>query len=308
MRPHACYNADMKTSQYHFCLIDGTACTERDAVLLDTSPSNIAIIADAADNSPNTSVSYFAGVGTYGNAIRKTFNALFAPVSGDIDSILSDAVSDIQTAHAAGKKIIVGGYSRGAALARRLTCIADTPIEFLFVFDTVASIGIPSSDTTPPASDVEFANATLSPNVKRAYHAVSLDETRSAFSPVLFNDDERVVEEWIPGVHSDIGGGNFDNGLSAGVLEWIHGGLMYVGIELPDITKYANEFKELTQPIKLYSGVQPQRRRLCCKWRNDAPTDEAGVINDITFHRTSSVYYLSRARRVGNDNFGIFRD
>ena len=72
-----------------------------------------------------------------------------------------------------------------------------------------------------------FENGTLHAGVRRAVHAVALDETRIPFTPTLINKDtedphaedpdthkRRILEAWFPGVHSDIGGGYWLDGLS----------------------------------------------------------------------------------------------
>lgn len=286
-------------SKYHFTLIDGTACTQSNAVTLGGKPSNIAIMASAAESDNSCTATYFAGVGTYGNSVRQSFNKIFAPVGGDIDSILKGAVADLKKAANKNKKIIVAGYSRGAALARRLACIAGVPIDLLVVLDTVASIGIPSTDMIPPASDIQFTNATLSPHVKRAFHAVALDETRAAYNPILFNEDGRVIEQWFAGVHADIGGGNYDDGLSAEVLRVCYEMISSeVGVSLHFANRHPSSYSDLRQPI-IYNELLPQNRRLCCTWKNDKPTDTVGRVNVSVAHRSHLVYYLARARRPG---------
>ena len=56
------------------------------------------------------------------------------------------------------------------------------------------------------------------PRIARAVHIVSLDEDRVAFEPTLINRDQanpgRITEVWFPGVHSDIGGGYWHDGLA----------------------------------------------------------------------------------------------
>lgn len=281
----------MKT---HFCLIDGTACTATDSVTLDTAPSNIALLHEETNGVNNCTSTYFAGVGTYGGRVMKTINQIFAPVAGDIDAILTDAIADLQKAHKAKKQIVVGGYSRGAALARRLACIANVPIDILFALDTVASIGLPSAKNNVPASDVAFVDANLSQHVKKAYHAVALDETRAAFNPILFNEDERVREHWFAGVHSDIGGGMFNNGLSKIVLRWLKVWLQHTGrIDLPD-TQYG--MNDCMQPIKMYEGMQPENRRLCCTWQKNKPTKKQGLLDSSVSQRSHKMFYLPAAK------------
>ena len=68
------------------------------------------------------------------------------------------------------------------------------------------------------SSDVVFEHGTLDPRILRAVHVVSLDEDRVAFEPTLMNRDAvkptRIREVWFPGVHSDIGGGYWHDGLA----------------------------------------------------------------------------------------------
>ena len=68
------------------------------------------------------------------------------------------------------------------------------------------------------SSDVVFEHGTLDPRILRAVHIVSLDEDRVAFEPTLMNRDAakptRITEVWFPGVHSDIGGGYWHDGLA----------------------------------------------------------------------------------------------
>ena len=114
--------------------------------------------------------------------------------------------------------IDVIGFSRGAALAisfanevaRKLPTLS---IRFIGVWDIVGEFGLPG----------RFVNAghdlRLPPNAKRVYHAMALDEARSVFQLTRLcgtgrDEDERLVEVWFRGVHSDIGGGNGNFGLN----------------------------------------------------------------------------------------------
>ena len=83
------------------------------------------------------------------------------------------------------------------------------------VFDTVASIGWPNLDTTQRLqTDVVFEDGhTLPSGFKKALHLVALDEQRLAFRPTLINHDGRTLEIWLPGVHSDVGGGYRKDGM-----------------------------------------------------------------------------------------------
>lgn len=52
-------------------------------------------------------------------------------------------------------------------------------------------------------------------------HLVAIDETRKAFRPVLMNVSNKIEEIWFAGVHSDVGGGYYLDGLSDISLEFM---------------------------------------------------------------------------------------
>jgi len=173
---------------------------------------------------------YYNGVGTYGNYFERKFNSGLATESADVSTILRLAKLDFKnhfTDEGNYDYVVVTGFSRGGALARRFASIINgmvnnKPIIIEGIFDTVASIGLPNmSRKDRPTSDVVFEHGhTLPSNVLKALHLVSLDDKRKAFQPTLMNQENRVTEVWFPGAHSDVGGGyNFD-GLSDNSLRF----------------------------------------------------------------------------------------
>ena len=101
----------------------------------------------------------------------------------------------------------------------------DGRIHFVGVWDTVKSVGLlRRSLVLPYTRDMKAA--------AHGRHAVSLDERRSKYRPNLWdpeNADEispetqrpRFLQVWFPGVHSDVGGGYEETGLSDGALAWM---------------------------------------------------------------------------------------
>ena len=166
---------------------------------------------------------YYSGVGTRGNWLFKTINAMFAPPYGDLDDILEQANNDLDKHHKACSEIYVFGFSRGAAIARMFAAKCGKNISFLGVFDTVAATrgSLDLNPDTYPASDIVFENGTMGAHIEKAIHLVSIDEKRIAFQPTLFNKDERILEVWFAGVHSDIGGGYWFDGLSDITLQFM---------------------------------------------------------------------------------------
>lgn len=176
---------------------------------------------------------YYQGVGTYGNWWQRLLNQGLSPESKNVSTILNKAFDDFNQSYQPGDQLLVTGFSRGAALARRfcakliekssLVSNDSTPFIYLGVFDTVASIGLPNlSKSERPDYDVVFEDGcTLCSVIKQATHLVSLDDKRKAFQPTLMNcDQERIVEIWFAGAHSDVGGGYYRDGLSDVALDY----------------------------------------------------------------------------------------
>ncbi|KAL2849661.1 hypothetical protein BJX68DRAFT_237473 [Aspergillus pseudodeflectus] len=73
---------------------------------------------------------------------------------------------------------------------------------------------------------LEFRNTLLSREVKYAYHALALDEERTAYQPTLWHQPDNsegteLLQVWFSGVHTDIGGGADDPRLSNIPLAWM---------------------------------------------------------------------------------------
>lgn len=177
----------------------------------------------ANTNTPKQHSFYYSGVGTRGNWLKRKFNALFAPPYGDMDDILDEAKNDLEKNYTTGDEIYIFGFSRGAAIARMFAAHLQQTVTFLGVFDTVAATR-GSLDLNPesyPASGIVFENGSIGKHIQKALHILSLDEKRILFQPTLFNKDNRVTEVWFSGVHSDIGGSYWFDGLSDVTLQFM---------------------------------------------------------------------------------------
>jgi hypothetical protein len=68
----------------------------------------------------------------------------------------------------------------------------------------------------------KFPTKELGPHVARACHALSIDDQRAAFEPVLWKGpDARIEQVWFSGVHSNVGGGYPKQGMSLVALDWM---------------------------------------------------------------------------------------
>lgn len=107
--------------------------------------------------------------------------------------------------------------ARYAMCQPKITCVG--------VWDTVGSLGIPVDPLGLNTLQFGFLDTNLHPNVRNAFHAVSIDERRIEFPPTLwtgpFAPGQRVEQVWFAGVHCDVGGGYAETGLSDIALSWM---------------------------------------------------------------------------------------
>jgi uncharacterized protein (DUF2235 family) len=114
-------------------------------------------------------------------------------------------------------------------------------IRFVGLWDTVAAYGLPVEEMTRFYSKwifpFEILDPQLHPDVKRACHALSIDDERTTFHPVLWTEtksdthvddeparythQERISQVWFSGVHSNVGGGYPDDSLAHVSLDWM---------------------------------------------------------------------------------------
>ena len=114
-------------------------------------------------------------------------------------------------------------------------------IKFIGVWDTVGSLGIPLTPLRFWTKEFyEFHDVQLSSWVDFAFQALAVDERRKPFAPTLWQAQEsvkaQVLEQaWFPGVHSNVGGGYVDHGLSDLALQWLAGKAQACGlsVEMP---------------------------------------------------------------------------
>jgi len=128
----------------------------------------------------------------------------------------------------------------------------DVRIKFLGLWDTVEAYGIPIAELKRGIDWVlwpmMFGDFKLSQKVDRACHALSLDDQRTTFHPLLWDEaaeadmvargevkSGRITQVWFAGVHSNVGGGYPEDRLSLVPLEWIMSEAKANGLPLDDI-------------------------------------------------------------------------
>ena len=117
-----------------------------------------------------------------------------------------------------------------AAKKFRATFSHDVGIKCVGVWDTVGSLGIPIGLFEKfSAHKYAFHDVTLSSKVENAFHALAIDERRKPFAPTLWEQSKEDADQnrnwleqaWFAGVHSNIGGGYADAGLSDIAFCWM---------------------------------------------------------------------------------------
>ncbi len=129
-------------------------------------------------------------------------------------------------------------------------------IEFLGLWDTVDAYGLPIDELTMGWDrfvwPLSMRNRDLSSKVKKAVHALSLDDERNSFHPLLWNEagdsgvadissvirqngtaksvtDEKLSQVWFVGMHANVGGGYPDDFLSYVPLNFVLDQLIVLG-------------------------------------------------------------------------------
>ena len=116
-------------------------------------------------------------------------------------------------------------------------------VAFIGVWDTVSAYGLPVDEMTLGLSrwiwPLELPNRLLGEKIDRACHALSIDDERTTFHPLLWTEDgdnlaaphtsevpagrERITQVWFLGMHANVGGGYPDDGLAHIPLAWMLG-------------------------------------------------------------------------------------
>lgn len=115
----------------------------------------------------------------------------------------------------------------GSAATRDRLVHENVRVRAMGVFDTVGSLGIPSTwARVINRFFLQFHDTEVSRIVDYAFHALAIDEKRKPFQAAVWQrprheEFKRIEQVWFPGVHSDIGGGYSDHRLGDIVLNWM---------------------------------------------------------------------------------------
>ncbi|MCZ6581541.1 MAG: DUF2235 domain-containing protein [Nitrospirae bacterium] len=197
---------------------------------------------------------YVEGVGTRWGIVGKFLGSIFG--AGGQKRVREAMKALKRNFNKGDTRIDIIGFSRGAALALEFANeileegvhgVKEPPIRFLGIWDTVASFGIPGNNI-----NLGF-HLTVPSNVGTCCHAIALDERRFSFplTRVVQNaytgrKQRNIREVWFRGYHSDVGGGNSNQGLSSISLTWMFGRAKTCQIRIPDL--HFNRHAALRKP------------------------------------------------------------
>ncbi|NML17171.1 phospholipase effector Tle1 domain-containing protein [Azohydromonas caseinilytica] len=173
------------------------------------------------------------------------------------------------------------------------------PIHFLGVWDTVASLGLPSRQNWFSAPYTEYRQVEVPPAVMCARHALALHELRGTFEPLLWKPGRHrdLKQVWFPGAHADVGGGYpaQESSYSNMVLRWMAEEACDKGLEI-DLGGLEKTVSSTAHGIHHevrgpFIGSFPVPRI----WLEDAvdTRDAQAVLSTCHFH-ASAVEYLER--------------
>ncbi len=164
-------------------------------------------------------------------------------------------------------------------------------IQFIGVWDTVSALGFPQdfsvllkyvfcgldkfTDRFPKWAH-NFYDFALNNSIQNAYHALSIDDERLTFQPLVWDErnfDNTVEQVWFAGVHSNVGGGYPRTGMSDVALVWMLEKAQAHGLVLYDelLTSYrdsANVYDKLYDSrdgVALYYRYGPRNLPALCQ-------------------------------------------
>ena len=130
-------------------------------------------------------------------------------------------------------------------------------LHIIGVWDTVGALGIPTDWATWLGLNrsVQFHDVKLSSHVRFAYQALSIDDRRKPFAPAIWEQQpagvgtQTLEQAWFPGVHTNVGGGHPQHGLSDHALLWMKSRAEGAGLRFTPDGAPANLAPDFRDPI-----------------------------------------------------------
>ena len=229
-----------------------------------------------------------------------------AGFTGRVGVLLADKLEHVERAYEIYERSEDPAQTELADFLEQLTGVrvvtADSefylPIHFLGVWDTVASLGLPSRLEWLTAPFTEYHQVEVPPSVMTARHALALHELRGLFEPLLWKRGAHtdLKQVWFAGAHADVGGGYEagEDALSNIALRWMATEAALCGLAVDGKAPW---LKSADEPVvvhheirKMFVATLPLPR----KWLD---VDEMIDWDSHYFHR-STLDYLLEADQV----------
>lgn len=189
-------------------------------------------------------------------------------------------------------------FRRGFAVANL------TPIEFVGVWDTVGALGIPVP-FWGALGEREFLFHDTRPSgiIQHTRHAVSIDENREDFEPTFFDKKPGfdLKQIWFAGVHSDIGGGYEERGLSDHACKWMIEEADGFGLRFESHLEQSLSPGHTDKPHKERKGVYLLRGKLFRTIDGPLHASVKKRWDDVESYRKTSVPLTRLLESVGGD-------
>jgi hypothetical protein len=192
------------------------------------------------------------------------------------DETLDTAVWQCYQQYRSTKQAVLERYFYKLPSQQLVFLDAKPDIEFIGVWDTVDAVGLPFAEAADFLNHFifrfKFEDHSLHEKIKRAYHAIAIDEARQTFQPLLWENDSRIEQVWFPGVHGNVGGGYPQQGLSFVALDWMMekaqaAGLRFIRTDLDFVKDRAYVFDRLYNSragLNVYYRFSPRNIALTC--------------------------------------------
>jgi len=156
----------------------------------------------------------------------------------------------------------------------------DLKIKFVGVWDTVSALGFSQDfslllkwifSTAEKISNMipwlahDFYDYELNNSIENAYHALSIDDERTTFHPLVWNEKNftgHVEQVWFVGVHSNVGGGYPRTGLSDIALQWMQSKAQAHGLVL-----YQDQLTAIQDSANIYDKLYDSRDGVAIYYR-----------------------------------------
>lgn len=205
----------------------------------------------------------------------------------------------------------------------------EKPFRFIGVWDTVDAVGLPIdwlADGLDLLVRVRFRDRVLDKNVEKACHAVSIDDERRSFWPVMWTEkieqhgqettDNRIEQVWFPGVHSNVGGGYPKDQVAQVALEWMmtraeQAGLEFYESDLDRIREAANPHGKIYDSragLAAYYRYSPRDIEMICEKEKNGVKIEAPKIHVSALRRAARATgdYAPASFRNGMEIVGTY--